>query len=257
MKKGPGAVALALVLSFGGLFVQVHSAVQAPPEITELNLKEHLAQRHSDIEDALLSLKENLSLLERSFSSESEGLKKSSRRRRRRGSTGGSKGRRRRRRRRRRSGTKPAPKPAATKADASPRKIEAGWGDLGKRGDFFTVFVIGSGFDTNKDRIIVVHGNDQCGSSSARLAQTTGRGNSPPDFNGWKNLPCNAVGASDSKLACGDGESSGVKFPDDNWVDTYEFKVCVCDFSKRNRCNSKSDFDVTPSSPTLPIQSVV
>jgi len=250
MKKGPGAVAFALVLSFAGLFVQVHSAVQAPPEIAELDLKEHFARRHEDMQDELLSIEDNISLLE-------EGLEKSSRRRRR-GSTGGSKSRRRRRRRRRRrSGTKPAPKPAATKADASPRKIEAGWGDLGKRGDFFTVFVIGSGFDTNKDRIIVVHGNDQCGSSSARLAQTTGRGNSPPDFNGWKSLPCNAVGAGDSKLACGDGESSGVKFPDDNWVDTYEFKVCVCDFSKRNRCNSKSDFDVTPSSPTLPIQSVV
>jgi hypothetical protein len=142
------------------------------------------------------------------------------------------------------------------KADASARKIEAGWGDLGKRGEAFTIFVIGSGFDTSKDRIVVIHGSDRCGSGSARLAQTTGKGEVPGNLGGWKNLKCNAIGGSSSKLACGDGEKAA-KWPDDKWVDTYEFKVCVCDYSKKNKCASMSDFDVTPTNPTLVINSVV
>lgn len=122
-------------------------------------------------------------------------------------------------------------------------------------GDFFTVFVLGRGFDPDKDHIVVIHGDDTCGSSSARLAKVTGNGEVPDGFKGWSGLPCNAVGSSDSKLACGDGQSNGVKFPDDKYVDTYAFKVCVCDYSKKNTCGSITDFDVTGG--TLKVNPVV
>lgn len=179
------------------------------------------------------------------------------RRRRRRKTTGA---RRRRRRRRRRSTVpvvKPKPVAAAAKADAKPAKIEGGWGDLAKRGEFFTVFVTGGGFDPAKDRIVVLHGSDTCGSPTGRLAKVTGQGEKPSSVAGWNSLPCNAIGSSGSKLACGDGEANGVMFPDDKWVDTYTFKVCVCDFSKKNKCASLPDFDVTPSNPTLKVNPVI
>jgi len=184
-------------------------------------------------------------------------------RRRRRGKSSTSTSRRRRRgksststsRRRRRGGS--APKPAATKADASPQSIEAGWGDLAKMGEFFTLFISGSGLDPQKDRALVIHGSDKCGSSSARVATVLGSGDVPSGVKGWASLKCNGLTASSSKLACGDGESNGVKFPDDKWVDTYNFKVCVCDYSKKNRCSSKSDFDTTPSKSTLKVNPVV
>jgi len=198
--------------------------------------------------------------------------------RRRRGGSSTTKTRRRRRgsgssttktRRRRRGsssggGTKPAPAPApppppATKADARPRKIEAGWGDMAKMGEFFTLFITGSGFDKEKDRALVIHGDHTCGSTSAKIATTIGTGDVPSGVNGWKSLKCNGLTSGPSKLACGNGEAGGdgVMFKDDKWVDTYKFKVCVCDFSKKNRCTSKSDFDVTPSNPTLTVNPVV
>jgi len=151
----------------------------------------------------------------------------------------------------------PAPAPAAGKADAKPQKIEAGWGDLAKMGEFFTLFISGSGFDPAKDRALVIHGSDTCGSSSARIATTLGSGDVPSGIKGWASLKCNGLTASSSKLACGDGESNGVKFPDDKWVDTYNFKVCVCDHSKKNSCSLKSNFDTTPSRPTLTVNPVV
>lgn len=143
------------------------------------------------------------------------------------------------------------------KADANPSKIEAGWGDMAKREEFFTVFVKGSGFDPQNDRIVAVHGEDKCGDTGARIAKVTGSGEKPSTIAGWSKLPCNAVGASSDKLACGDGETNGVKFPDDKYVDTYAFKVCVCDFSKKGKCSSLADFDVTPGSPTLKVNPVV
>jgi len=195
---------------------------------------------------------------------------KTSRRRRRGGKTSTSTRRRRRaasRRRRRAAGggTKPAPKPApkpkpaATKADAKPSKIEAGWGDMAKMGEFFTLFISGSGFDPEKDRALVIHGDDTCGSPSARIATTLGSGDVPSGVGGWSSLKCNGLTSGSSKLACGNGEKGGdgVMFPDDKWVDTYGFKVCVCDYSKKNRCSSKSDFDATPSRPTLTVNPVV
>lgn len=214
---------------------------------------------------------------------------KAGRRRRRRGKTGGSKKSRRRRRRRRRStgvsktrrrrrrsgvsktrrrrrstggGTGPAPAPpppAATIADAKPRKIEAGWGDMAKMGEFFTLFIQGSGLDPKKDRAMVIHGDHTCGSGSARIATTLGSGDVPSGLSGWKSLKCDGLTSGPSKLACGNGEKGGdgVMFPDDTWVDTYKFKVCVCDYSKKNRCSSKADFDVTPTSPTLTVNPVV
>ena len=128
---------------------------------------------------------------------------------------------------------------------------------MAKLDGFFTVFVTGSGFDPKKDRIIVLHGDDTCGDSKGRIAKVTGSGEVPSDLKGWSALPCDTFGGSESKLACGDGESNGVKFPDDKYVDTYKFKVCVCDFSKNNRCASLADFDVTPTSPTLTLNPVV
>lgn len=127
---------------------------------------------------------------------------------------------------------------------------------MAKRDDFFTVFVLGSKFDTAKDRIVVIHGDDKCGSTSARVAKVTGIGEKPSGLSGWASLACNNLGASSSKLACGDGSTTGVMFPDDDYVDTYEFKVCVCDHSKKGQCSSLADFDVTPTRPTLPVQPV-
>jgi len=152
----------------------------------------------------------------------------------------------------------PAPTPPATKADARPQKIEAGWGDMAKMGEFFTLFISGSGFDPAKDRALVIHGHDTCGSGSARIATVLGSGDVPSGINGWAGLKCNGLTSGSSKLACGEGEkNTAVMFPDDKWVDTYNFKVCVCDYSKKNRCSSKGDFDVTPSSPTLKVNPVV
>lgn len=148
--------------------------------------------------------------------------------------------------------------PAALIADASATGIEAGWADMAKRDSEFTVFVTGSKFDKAKDRIVVIDGDASCGSSTARIAQVTGKGERPGgDFDAWKNLPCNAGGASDRKLACGDGKSNGVLFVDDTFIDTYLFKVCVCDYSKRGKCDTMSDFDLTPSRPTLRVDPVI
>jgi len=165
---------------------------------------------------------------------------------------------RRRRRTKKKSSPPPSPPPPppATKADAKPSKIEAGWGDMAKRGTAFTLFVLGSGFEPKKDRVVVVHGDDSCG-GSARVAQVTGNGEVPSGLDGWASLACDGITSGDGKLACGDGSSTGVKFPDDNWVDTYDFKVCVCDHSKRNSCSSMGDFDVTPGRPKLTVNSVV
>lgn len=152
----------------------------------------------------------------------------------------------------------PSPPPAALVADARANGIEAGWADMAKRDSEFTVFVTGSNFDKNKDRIVVIDGDASCGSASARIAEVTGKGERPGgDFNAWKALPCNAGGASSSKLACGDGRSNGVLFVDDKFIDTYLFKVCVCDFSKRGKCDTMSDFDLTPSRPTLRVDPVI
>jgi len=127
---------------------------------------------------------------------------------------------------------------------------------MAKRDNFFTVFVIGSKFDVTKDRIVVIHGGDTCGSSAARIAKVTGTGEVPSELSGWASLPCNALGSSSTKLACGDGKQNGVKFPDDGYVDTYNFKVCVCDHSKTGKCDSLAEFDVTPSRPTLSVNPV-
>jgi len=145
------------------------------------------------------------------------------------------------------------------KADAKPKSVEAGWGDMAKMGEPFTLFISGSGFDPAKDRALVIHGDDSCGSRKARIATVLGRGDVPSGLSGWSSLKCNGLTSGSSKLACGDGEKGGdgVQFPDDKWVDTYNFKVCVCDYSKRNRCSSKSDFDATPSRPTLKVNPVV
>jgi len=128
---------------------------------------------------------------------------------------------------------------------------------MAKMGEFFTLFIMGSGFDPQKDRALVIHGHDTCGSSSARIATVLGSGDVPSGVAGWSSLKCNGLTSSSSKLACGDGEKDGVKFPDDKWVDTYNFKVCVCDYSKKNKCITKSDFDTTPSRPTLKVNPVV
>lgn len=182
----------------------------------------------------------------------------STRRRRRRSST-------RRRRRSKTSKTKKSEKasgkkasPAALKADAKANKIEAGWADMAKRDAAFTVFVLGSSLDKDKDRIVAIDGEGTCGSSVSRIAQVTGLSETPGgSLDDWKKLPCNAAGGSSSKLACGDGGSKGVLFKDDGFAEAYNFKVCVCDFSKRGKCDVMSDFDLTPTSSTLRVEPVV
>jgi hypothetical protein len=126
-------------------------------------------------------------------------------------------------------------------------------------GSFFTLFISGSSLDPKKDRALVIHGDDSCGSGSARIATVLGSGDVPSGVSGWSSLKCDGLTSGPSKLACGNGEKGGdgVMFPDDKWVDTYKFKVCVCDYSKKNRCSSKADFDVTPSKPTLKVNPVV
>merc|ERR1719387_3517312 len=96
----------------------------------------------------------------------------------------------------------------------------------------------------------MIHGEDTCGSGSSRIATVLGSGDVPSGLTGWSSLKCNGLTSGSSKLACGDGEKGGdgVMFPDDKWVDTYNFKVCVCDYSKKNSCKAKGDFDLTPSS---------
>jgi len=129
---------------------------------------------------------------------------------------------------------------------------------MAKRDAAFTVFVLGSSFDTAKDRIVVLDGEATCGDSGARIAQVTGRGEKPGStLAAWKGLACNAAGNSATKLACGDGESNGVLWNDDAFADVYNFKVCVCDFSKQGKCDAMADFDLTPDRPTLRVDPVI
>jgi hypothetical protein len=144
-------------------------------------------------------------------------------------------------------------------ADASANKVEAGWADHVKLDQSFTVFVKGSGFEPDKDRIVVLDGDAQCGSADARLAAVTGQGEVPgQNFDAWKSLACSGLTSSASKLACGTGkDGEGVKYSDDGFVDTYKFKVCVCDHSKGGNCDTLEKFDLEPATSTLKLNSVV
>jgi len=276
MQPGLGPLVLTLVLACTLLPVASVITTSRVDNRGLVSLHKEVVKDLTNIEDKLNGLNGLKKAADASISNVSKGS-----RRRRRGKTKKKKGskkssRRRRRRRRRRRSSKtarrrrrrssggggaptptPTPTPPATKADARPQKIEAGWGDMAKMGEFFTLFITGSGFDPAKDRALVIHGHDTCGSSSARIATVLGSGDVPSGVAGWSSLKCNGLTSSSSKLACGDGERDGVKFPDDKWVDTYNFKVCVCDFSKKNRCSNKGDFDTTPSRPTLKVNPVV
>lgn len=177
------------------------------------------------------------------------------------------------RRRRRAASPRPSPRPRPRPRGKAgkPEEVEAGWGDLAKRDESFTIFVTGRDMDPDNDRIVVLHGDATCGVknqySKAAITDTTGT--KPGDLDGWMKLKCNEIGSSPDKLACGE-----VMFPDRRWqgpgesftkgqgdfdgeryADTFKFKVCVCSAGKSGECDSLEKFDLTPAyQPMLTLQ---
>lgn len=186
----------------------------------------------------------------RSAAAETQDAEAARRRRRRRRRSSRRRSRRRRRRSEEQTTTEP---PAAQKADARATGVEAGWANMAKTNGKFTAFITGTSLDPEKDRIVVIHGEHRCGDTTAKLAAVTGKGESPgQSFAAWRSLRCDGLGSSDKKLACGE-----MHWSDDGYVDAYKFEVCVCDYSKKGRCTTMEDFDLSPTISALKLEPVV